>query len=56
MSTVWHNVYYQYAYCGDEKEVTYGKLARLLELARQKDVPGQVFPLTRLDLYILSHW
>jgi hypothetical protein len=43
VSIVWHNVFYQYAYRDDYKD-----LARLLELARRKEVTGPAFPLARL--------
>ena len=55
VSIVWHNTYYQYAYFGDKKEGTYGNLARLLEMACRKEVPGLEFTITRIAfIYMVS--
>jgi hypothetical protein len=45
VSIVWHNTYYQYAYRGVDE---YKNLSRLLDLARQNEVLGPAFPLSKL--------
>ena len=55
VSIVWQNMYYQYTFFGDNKEGTYVNLARLLETACQKEVPGLEFTIMIIAfIYMVS--